>query len=148
MKLYLSLGSNIGNRQQYLLDAVSCLDEELCSQHSALSSFIETEAWGFDGPAFINAVVEYDLPLQDFEIESFALNLLDICKSIEKKSGRETKVLFDADGNRIYSSRTIDIDILLIGDYRIEHPRLKVPHPLMEQRDFVMIPLNELKNRF
>ena len=72
--------------------------------------------------------------------------ILEICKSIERRLGRTGEPQYDAEGNRIYSSRTIDIDILLLGDERIDCEELTVPHKHMYERDFVMKPLNEIIN--
>lgn len=72
--------------------------------------------------------------------------ILEICKDIERRLGREGEPQYDLTGRRIYKSRPIDIDILLLGDYRIDCEELTVPHKLMYERDFVMKPLNEIIN--
>ena len=87
-----------------------------------------------------------------FSILSFSLRhfiessfkLLDICKDIERRLGRLEHPLYDENGKRIYTSRPIDIDILLFGDNKIDCPELTVPHKLMYERDFVMLPLKEI----
>lgn len=89
----------------------------------------------------------YELDLRKgFNPEAEGLMILEICKSIERRLGREEKPLYDEEGRRIYTSRPIDIDILLFGDYRIDCEELTVPHKLMYERDFVMKPLNEIIN--
>ena len=72
--------------------------------------------------------------------------ILETCKDIERKLGRTGEPQYDERGERIYTDRTIDIDILLFGDNRIDCKELTVPHKLMYERDFVMKPLNEILN--
>ena len=108
----------------------------------------ETEPWGFESDEkFMNAAVMYELMLpKGFNPEAEGLMILEICKDIERKLGRTGKPQYDADGKRIYTSRPIDIDILLLGDYNIDCEELTVPHKLMYERDFVMVPLEEIMN--
>lgn len=136
-KVYLSLGSNLGDRNSNLLAAVNELDRMMGAPHSALSSFIETRSWGFSGHDFINCAVMYETELPPEEI-------LGICKSIERSMGRRKTVEYDNGGARIYHDRVIDIDILLYGQRTVDTPELKIPHPLMREREFVMRPLMEI----
>lgn len=147
VKLYLSLGSNQGDRKRNIETAISLLNIELGTPYKSVSSFIETEPWGFDSDdKFINAAVLYELDLKrGYNPEAEGLMILEICKDIERRLGREEGPLYDEDGNRIYKSRPIDIDILLLGDDKIDCPELTVPHKLMYERDFVMIPLREIE---
>ena len=119
---------------------------ELKTPYKAVSSFIETEPWGFESEdKFINAAVLYELELpKGYNPEAEGLMILEICKGIERKMGRTELPKYDEKGNRIYTSRPIDIDILLFGDNRIDSPELTVPHKLMYEREFVMIPLREI----
>lgn len=144
--LYLGLGSNLGDRRHNLLEAVRCLDMAFAVNHDALSSFVETEPWGFDSDdIFLNAAVRYRLSVpRGTSMNAFAHEILRKCKSVEAEMGRTGKPEYDSDGRRIYRSRIIDIDILLLGDFRIDDSDLKIPHPLMAERDFVMIPLREI----
>ena len=146
--LYLSLGSNQGDRVGNIENALSLLNIELKTPYKALSSFIETEPWGFDSEEkFINAAVHYQLELPvGYNAEAEALMILEICKDIERKLGRNGQPQYDENGNRIYTSRSIDIDILLFGDNKIDCTELTIPHKLMYERDFVMVPLNEILN--
>lgn len=146
VELYLSLGSNQGDREQNIEHAVSILNVELKTPYKAISSLIETEPWGFESDtAFINAVVLYELDLPDgYNPEAEGLMILEICKDIERRMGRSTGVQYDERGERVYSDRPIDIDILLLGDNKIDCPELTIPHKLMYERDFVMIPLKEI----
>lgn len=138
-KVYLSLGSNLGDRRANILSAVGELDRSLGRPHSAISSLIETRSWGFEGADFINCAVLYETELPPEE-------LLSVCKRIEREMGRRENPEFDTAGHRIYHDRVIDIDILLYGTRRVDTPELKIPHPLMKQRDFVMRPLMEIYN--
>ena len=148
VELYLSLGSNKGDRAANMEAAISLLNIELGRPYKAVSSFIETEPWGFESEdKFLNAVVLYEMEFRKgFNPEAEGLMILEICKSIERRLGRKGEPQYDAEGNRIYSSRTIDIDILLLGDERIDCEELTVPHKHMYERDFVMKPLNEIIN--
>ena len=113
---------------------------------ASLSAFYASEPWGFESDEkFINAAVHYELELpKGYNAEAEGLMILEICKDIETRMGRTGKPQYDENGSRIYTSRPIDIDILLLGDNRIDCPELTVPHKLMYERDFVMIPLNEI----
>ena len=137
-RVYLAFGSNLGDRRANILSAVELLDKYLGTSRERLSSLYETEAEGFDGPPFLNAAGLWTTKADPHEI-------LRICKLVERELGRENEgIHLDAEGRRIYSSRPVDIDILLIGDERIQTPTLTVPHPRMEEREFVMLPLREI----
>ena len=125
------------------------LNVELKTPYKAISSMVETEPWGFESDSkFMNAVVLYELELPEgYNPEAEGLMILEICKDIERRMGRNCQVQHDEMGERIYSDRPIDIDILLFGDNRIDCPELTVPHRLMYERDFVMIPLRELLDK-
>ena len=119
---------------------------ELGTPYKRVSSLLETDPWGFESlDKFMNAAVMYELDLpKGYNPEAEGLMILEICKDIESRLGRTGKPQYDEEGKRIYASRPIDIDILLFGDERIDCPELTVPHKLMYERDFVMIPLNEI----
>ena len=144
--LYLGLGSNQGDRALNIEHAVSMLNVELKTPYKAISSLLETEPWGFESQEkFMNAVVLYELELPEgYNPEAEGLMILEICKDIERRMGRTGEPEYDEKGERIYKDRPIDIDILLFGDNRIDCPELTVPHKLMYERDFVMIPLREI----
>lgn len=140
MKFFLSLGSNLGDRQGNITRAVELLSEEFGCAPQRVSSYIETRAEGFIGPDFINAAVLFLLP--DTTDPEW---VLDICQKVEIELGRQAHgIATDEQGCRIYSSRSIDIDILIIDNQEINTERLTVPHPRMKERDFVMIPLTEI----
>ena len=146
VELYLGLGTNQGDRELNIEHAVAMLNVELKTPYKAISSLIETEPWGFDShQKFLNAVVLYELDLpKGYNPEAEGLMILEICKDIERRMGRIGEPQYDERGERIYTDRPIDIDILLFGDERIDCPELTVPHRLMNERDFVMIPLKEV----
>ena len=135
--VYFSLGTNQGDRRAQIDEALRRLDAAIGRPYEALSSIIETPSWGFEGPDFLNCVVRYRTARRP-------RTLLKICKKIERAMGRTGGPEYDAEGRRIYHDRPIDIDILLYGDERVDEPDLQSPHPLMEQRDFVMRPLREI----
>ena len=119
---------------------------ELGTPYKRVSSLLETEPWGFESDEkFINAAAMYELRLRKgYNPEAEGLMILEICKDIEKRLGRAGKPQYNEKGERIYTSRPIDIDILLLGDNNIDCEELTVPHKLMYEREFVMIPLKEI----
>ena len=141
--VYLGLGSNIGNRDSNLLRAVNMLDQAFGTHPERISRIVETRAWGFEGPDFLNICLLYRLPRKGTPEEQ-ATEILHIAKSIEKELGRSEELEYDKDGNRIYHDRLIDIDILCYGAHVINTEELTVPHPLIGQRDFVKKPLLEI----
>lgn len=144
--LYLSLGSNMGDREANIETAISLLNIELKTPYKAVSSLLETEPWGFESDQkFLNVAVHYELKLKKgYNPEAEGLMILEICKDIERRLGRTGGPEYGERGERIYHDRPIDIDILLFGDNKIDCPELIVPHKLMYERDFVMIPLKEI----
>ena len=135
--LYLSLGSNLGDRKANLLKAVEMLDASL-GKHKRLSSIVETKSWGFEGEDFLNLAVMYETEMEGEQI-------LRICKEVEKRIGRkEEGIKMDGQGRRVYADRLIDVDILLLGEEKICSENLTIPHPRMWERDFVIKPLKEI----
>lgn len=129
---YLGLGANIGNRKE-MLDTACQKIEKLIGHLLRQSAYYETEPWGFDSDhLFINAVVCVQTTLTPRQ-------LLRTTQRIERMLGRRQKT---KDGH--YHDRPIDIDILLYDDLVVDEPDLKIPHPLMQQRPFVMEPLREV----
>ncbi len=130
--LYLSLGSNLGDREDMLRRAITLIEERVGAVQR-VSSFIETEPWGFESEhPFLNAAVMVLTTLSPIEC-------LDATQQIERELGRKKK-----SKGGIYHDRPIDIDLLLYGDLKLSTPRLTIPHPHMYERDFVMIPLREI----
>lgn len=132
MKIVLGFGSNLGDREEYILSAYKLLEKEL-GELIKKSSFIETSPWGFESEhSFINSVAV-------FETKKTPLEALEICNKIEKELGRQRNPK-----HKGYQNRTIDIDILFYEDIVLDSPTLKIPHPLIAERDFVLIPLKEI----
>lgn len=131
-KVYLGLGSNLGNRKAILNEAISLIQKRV-GEVVRQSSFLETEPWGFTSHnKFLNACICVNTQYSPRQI-------LKTTQAIEKDMGRCHKTV-----NHQYYDRIIDIDILMIDDLNIDDSDLKVPHPLMKERDFVMIPLKEI----
>lgn len=133
-RVFLSLGSNLGDRLSNIQQAVSSLS---MSEHIKIlktSSFYETQPWGNKNQEwFINAAVALDTDLSCEE-------LLTFCQNIEVQLGRVRKE------NEKWAQRAIDIDILMYDDKLISlGSRLIVPHPLMHLRAFVLVPMLEVK---
>ena len=130
--IYLGLGTNTGNRAENLTRAIEELSSAI-GDCTAISSFIETEPWGFSSEnSFLNCVAE-------FKTEKDPIELLNTTEEIERKLGRTAKSV-----NGEYQDRIIDIDILLYGNEIISNDRLTIPHSLMHQRLFVLEPLAEI----
>ena len=171
-EVYLGLGSNLGDREQQLRQAVRLVDERV-GRVVRQSSFIQTEPWGFQSEhQFLNAAIccltdktprevlqltqqiERDLgktkahathhPSSFFHLPSSIFHhpssLLHHLSSIL----HHPSSILHLPSSIIHHDRPIDIDILLYDDWKVDEPDLKIPHPLMHQRDFVMIPLKEI----
>jgi 2-amino-4-hydroxy-6-hydroxymethyldihydropteridine diphosphokinase len=141
-QVFLGLGSNLGDREAIIRKAISLIDERV-GEVVRQSSLIETEPWGFESEnKFLNGVILVETKLTPRQ-------LLKATQRIERALGRKkksTQLLTPALlPSSLYNDRPIDIDILLYDDLTIDEPDLKIPHPLMHERDFVMIPLNEIK---
>jgi len=128
---YLGLGSNVGDRPARLRSAIELLGAR-GAEVEAVSSAYETEPVGemLEQPDFLNAAVRIRTELEPLE-------LLDACKAVEAENGR----LF---GGPRHGPRTLDVDVLLLGNVVLEHERLTLPHPEVTRRRFVLIPLLEL----
>lgn len=133
----LALGSNLGDRAWNIEQAKALLAEALKTD-MLCSQILETEALGFDGPAFLNQLV-------CFESEIGAEALLDLCQNIEEQLGRPRhEATYDVTGRRIYSDRSIDIDILIYNDLEIHSDRLDIPHRQIWERPYVKKLLEEM----
>ena len=129
-ELVLLLGTNLGDREENIRRALEALDKALGGRRVKLTKIIETEACGFDGPPFLNAVVVYRSARKPG-------NILKICKRIERSMGRTDAPEYASDGSRIYHNRIIDIDILFYGEHSVSTPQLTIPHPQVHSRPFV-----------
>ena len=143
-KVFLGLGSNLGDRESNIRKAISLIGERV-GLVIRQSSLIETEPWGFESDnKFLNCVILCETALTPRQ-------LLRTTQQIERSLGKtkahatlRNSSLFTLHSS-LYKSRPIDIDILLYDDLTIDEPDLKIPHPLMYERDFVMIPLKEIQ---
>ena len=127
---YLGLGSNIGDRQAYLAAAIKAIAHLPKTSLLKQASYYETKAWGLEDQAdFLNSVCLIETTLT-------AVELLRACLAIEQELGRERLVH--------WGPRVIDIDVLLYGDEMISTKELTLPHPYIEERAFVLVPLLEL----
>ena len=137
MRLYLSLGTNLGDKEHNLRRALELIGQRV-GQVKACSTLIATEPWGFQSAhSFLNGACCVETSLTP-------LQALEETQAIERAMGRTRK---STDG--IYHDRLIDIDLLLAFDadgrpIEVDLPQLKLPHPLMQERDFVMRPLREI----
>ncbi len=130
MLCYIGIGSNLGDRAKYIENAIEKLKETKGIEVKKVSSIYETEPMG--GPKqgkYLNGTIEIETLFEPRE-------LMVKLQRIEKQLGRIRTVK--------NASRTIDLDILLYGDKKIDEPGLKIPHPRMWERDFVMKPLKEI----
>lgn len=165
MRVFLGLGSNMGDRKANLMAAIEAIGQLPCTGVEAVSSVMETEPEGEweqrkglgrtqlkgaeaaggkeaidrnGGGKFLNCCVRISTGIPPRE-------LLRRVKEIEMAMGRTQKpIKKNGAGQRIYSDRPIDIDILLYGRRRIDEPDLQIPHPRMTERDFVLRPLREI----
>ena len=138
-EVFLGLGTNMGDRTEQIRTAVALIGERI-GNVTRQSSVIETEPWGFESSnKFLNAVVCCETTLTPHQ-------LLGATQQIERDMGRTTKSAKGKTAKPKYTDRPIDIDILLYDDITLDEPDLKIPHPLMLQRDFVMIPLREIRD--
>lgn len=127
---FISIGSNIGERNVYLAQAVQVLNQRTDTTVEKVSSVYETAPVGYtDQAAFLNMVISIQTTLS-------ARDLLVVCQEIEHELGRERTIR--------WGPRTVDLDILLYNQDNIEMENLVIPHPRMAERAFVLIPLLEI----
>ena len=130
----MGLGSNLGDKEENIHNAIKLISERV-GLVVRQSSLITTEPWGFESDnVFVNAVILCETKLTPRQV-------LRATQKIERELGRTHKSV----GGH-YTDRLIDIDILLYDDLRVDEPDLQIPHPLMQERDFVMIPLGEIRD--
>ncbi|MFV0417232.1 MAG: 2-amino-4-hydroxy-6-hydroxymethyldihydropteridine diphosphokinase [Dysgonomonas sp.] len=134
--VFLSLGSNLGDRGENLDHAINNIEERI-GEIIATSAFYVTNPVGFESDnQFLNAVCEVKTNLEP-------LAILETTQAIEKEMGRITK-----SRNKVYTDRIIDIDLLLFDDKIVKHPQLTLPHPHMHERPFVLLPLAEIAGEY
>jgi 2-amino-4-hydroxy-6-hydroxymethyldihydropteridine diphosphokinase len=133
--VFLSLGSNLGNRERHLKEAKNAILHEV-GEIITESSIYESKSDGFEGNSFLNQVIKINTTLLP-EL------LLQKTEEIERKLGR-TKKTYLINAKPVYHNRVIDIDILLYDNLQIDREELTLPHPRIFEREFVMKPLKEL----
>lgn len=130
--VYLSLGTNLGKKEDNIFEAIQKIGEQI-GDVIRQSALYQTKPWGFSSAHdFVNVCVLVGTKMSPRQ-------LLEATKRIEIEMGRTEK-----SHSGEYHDRLIDIDILTYDDLRLDEPDLKIPHPLMYERDFVMIPLREI----
>jgi len=135
--VYLSIGTNLGNREENLINALDVIRQEV-GEILAVSSVYENDAVGFEGNSFLNQVIKVETKLSPE-------NLLQKTQEIEIKLGRVQKTIHN-NGKPYYNNRIIDVDILLYDDLEINTETLTIPHSKMYEREFVMVLLKEVDN--
>lgn len=129
--VFLGLGTNLGDKEANLMAALNLLSHQVGELIRCSDNYVSAP-WGFRSVHdFLNNVVEMQTDLSPLE-------LLAVTQEIEKQVGRTAKSV------QGYADRIIDIDILLYDDLIVDMPELKIPHPLIMERDFVYIPLCQL----
>ena len=129
-KVYLSLGSNIGDSVNYLDKAVDILNNHELIHNIKVSSYYQTDPVGYlDQDVFVNIAVYLETELSPYE-------LLKVCQEIEEALKRVRVVK--------WGPRTIDVDIILFDDVQMTDDKLTIPHPRMHERAFVLVPIAEL----
>jgi 2-amino-4-hydroxy-6-hydroxymethyldihydropteridine diphosphokinase len=129
---FIALGSNLGIRYDYLMNAIKLLKHDTKIQLVNISSIYETVPVGYeDQDLFLNMVIE-------IKTDYNAQELLDVCLNTEARLGRKREIK--------WGPRTIDLDILLFNQENIVTEKLMVPHPRMHERAFVLIPLLEIQS--
>ncbi len=132
-KIYLSIGSNKGNRYSFIKEALRLIRKDM-GKVILMSKIYETKSWGFQSDDFLNICIMIKSDLLPSE-------LINKLKNIEDKIGRirnSTKIL----------AREIDIDILFYSDKIVDHEDLIIPHPRLHLRNFVLYPLNDIASEF
>lgn len=139
-KIFLSLGSNKGNRLFYIKEAVEEIKNKIGSITDE-SDIFETEAWSCNDHKYLNSVIKTETNLPAYDV-------LIMTQEIEKKLGRETKTGNNKKNEAVYTSRTIDIDILFCDTEIIETKDLIIPHPKLHLRNFVLEPMMQIAPDF
>ena len=139
-QVYLGLGSNLGDCATLLEHAIQLVGERV-GEVTCRSSFIETDPWGFDSTnRFLNGVILCETGLTPHEV-------LSATQQIERELGKRQEHATIRHQGTTYQDRPIDIDILLYDDLTVDETDLKIPHPLMKERAFVMKPLKEIETK-
>ena len=129
-EVFILLGGNVGDKRKIFTETREMINDRI-GKLTKSSSIYATEPWGFDSDLFWNQALLVETRLLPLEI-------LDIAQSIETAMGRVKT-------SKYYEPRTMDIDLLFYDDLLFDTPRLTLPHPKIEERRFVLVPLNEIE---
>ncbi len=129
---YVALGANLGDARRAVLEAMDAIHDFPATRVTRRSSLYRSAPVDATGPDYLNAVIELQTALP-------APTLLDALQALERAAGRERPWR--------NAPRTLDLDLLRYGDGRIDSPRLTVPHPRMNERAFVLVPLAQIAPR-
>ena len=150
-QVYLGLGSNLGDKEENIRKAIILINEQIGTvvRQSAL---FYSEPWGFESEnQFVNAAICVSTTLTPHEVLKANQHIEHLLGKTEAHATerpsdlhQQTSTINHQTSDITYHDRPIDIDILLYDDLHIDEPELKIPHPLMQMRDFVMIPLREI----
>ena len=132
-KIYLSIGSNKGNRYSQIKEALKLIREDL-GEIISISKIYETKSWGFESEKFLNLCIAIKSELSPDKL-LFSIN------SIEEKIGRKRDL-------KKVNAREIDIDIIFYSNKIVNQEELIIPHPRLELRNFVLVPLSEIASDF
>jgi len=132
-KIYLSIGSNKGNRYSQIKEALKLIREEI-GEITSISKIYETKSWGFESEKFLNLCIAIKSELSPDK-------LLSSINNIEEKIGRKRD-------SEIMKSREMDIDIIFYSNKIVNQTELIIPHPRLELRNFVLVPLSEIASDF
>jgi 2-amino-4-hydroxy-6-hydroxymethyldihydropteridine diphosphokinase len=132
--IYISIGSNLGNRKLNLQKAIFCMNESL-GEITGISPIYNSPSWGFESDDFLNACI-------CLETDKTPETCLDLLMQLEKSMGRERSI------GKGYKSRIIDLDILYYGSQIVKQDNLTIPHPSMADRRFVLRPLADIAPQF
>ena len=132
-KIYLSIGSNKGNRYSQIKEALKLIREDL-GEIISISKIYETKSWGFESEKFLNLCIAIKSELSPDKL-LFSIN------NIEEKIGRKRD-------SKIMKSREMDIDIIFYSNKTVNQKELIIPHPKLQLRNFVLVPLSEIASDF
>ena len=145
-QVYLGLGSNLGDKEENIRQAITLINKQIGTVVRQ-SAFFYSDPWGFESEnKFVNAAILVSTHLTPHQ-------LLKATQRIERQLGKTEAHATERkpqtsnhQPQTTYHDRPIDIDILLYDNLHLDEPQLKIPHPLMQERDFVMIPLREIRD--
>ncbi len=140
MRVFLSLGSNITDREYNIRQALIHIQHEIC-ETIVTSSLYRTQSWGYDDTEYLNMCISFETSLSPEKLH-------EKTQAIERAMGRHKESQASNTGRRKYKARKIDIDILFCDQLIINKPELIVPHPQIQYRRFVLKPLAQIAGDF